>query len=143
MKGRIEEKIKYIKKELNELNKIMPDSLVDYEEDLKTKAASERYAEKIIGALFDLAYLVIKYKDYESPETELEVFDILKNKNIISEELSEKLKNAKRMRNVIAHLYAEVNDEIVFNALKNELELDAYEFIKQIINLLRKIHNQL
>ena len=36
------------------------------------------------------------------------------------------------MRNILAHEYGEVDDEIVFNAVTEELEKDAIEFIKNI-----------
>ncbi len=57
---------------------------------------------------------------------------IFSENKIISPKLSEKLQNAKRMRNILAHEYGEVDDEIVFNALTEELEKDAIEFIKNI-----------
>ena len=131
-KDRISDKIKFIKDNLRDLDSIIPDRLEDYEDDLLKKAACERYSERIICALVDLSYLFIKYKNFDFPESETHVFEILQKQDIISEDLSSKLIEANKMRNVIAHLYAEINDKIVFNALKNELKNDAYELIKNI-----------
>jgi len=138
-KERIKEKIKEIEKFLEELYKNIPSNmdLEDYKNDIKTKAICERYAEKIIEAIEDLAFLIINLRKLKYPEYEKEVFDILKDKKIISETLSKKLKDAKGMRNFIAHEYGKIDDEIIFNSVTEDLENDTKEFIKSIrLNLL-------
>ena len=42
------------------------------------------------------------------------------------------------MRNIISHEYGKIDDEIVFDSIKDELILDAEEFIKQIKKVLNK-----
>ncbi|MFH0837564.1 MAG: DUF86 domain-containing protein [Candidatus Aenigmatarchaeota archaeon] len=111
---------------------MVPKNLSVYEKDFKTKAACERYVGKIIEAITDIAVLVIKEKGFELPENELIAFDILRNNNIILPDFTEKLKDAKRMRNIIAHYYGKVDDEIIFNSIKNELIKDAKAFIRAI-----------
>ena len=37
------------------------------------------------------------------------------------------------MRNILAHEYGEVDDEIVFHAIRNELTNDARAFLQSII----------
>lgn len=80
MKKRIKDKIKEIEKYLGELDEIKPRNLKEYIKDIKTKAASERYFEKIIEAIIDLAFLVIKENGLETPEEDIQAFDILKKK---------------------------------------------------------------
>ena len=53
---------------------------------------------------------------------------------IISERLGEKLKDAKRMRNILAHEYGAVDDEVVFQAISEELSDDVTEFLIKIKN---------
>lgn len=130
MKERIKDKIEEIESYLEELSEILPSSLEKYKGDLKTKAACERYAEKIIEAVTDLAFLLIKEKGLSLPEEDLQAFEILTESKIISQELADKLQDAKRMRNILAHKYGKVNAEIVFNALKEEIEKDIKSFIK-------------
>lgn len=132
MNERISDKIKEIEKYLQELETIFPTDFEEYEKDFKTRAACERYAERLIEALVDLAYLIIKDKKLELPENDAQSFDILVINNIISKDFAEKLKNAKGMRNILAHEYGEVNDEIVFHAITEELAQDAEEFIRKI-----------
>jgi uncharacterized protein YutE (UPF0331/DUF86 family) len=99
---------------------------------LKTKAACERYFEKIIESVTDLAFLIIKEKKYRVPEEDKEAFDIISNENIISKELSVRLKEAKGMRNIIAHQYGKVDDELIFHSITKELKSDVKRMIKSI-----------
>lgn len=106
IRERIEEKINEIEKFIEELYNYFTPLNIDldeYKKDYKTKAICERYCEKIIEAIEDLAFLVINYKKLKFPEYEKEVFDILKDNKIISENLSKRFKTAKGMRNFIAH----------------------------------------
>ena len=130
--SRIRDKIKEIEKYLQELSEITPNSLEEYKQSFKTKAACERYSEKIICAIIDLAFLVIKEKNLKIPDEDKEAFDILFENKIISEKLAERLKDAKGMRNIISHQYGKVDDEIVFDSITEQLPEDALEFIKQI-----------
>src|SRR3989344_6366772 len=126
---RIEDKIDEIDKLLDELIEIMPNDFNEYNSDFKTKAACERYFEKIIEAAIDLAFLVIKDRRLQLPEEDKRVFDILSREKLISEDLAIKLKEAKGMRNIIAHEYGKIDDELVFNAITDELIDDMTEFI--------------
>ena len=71
---------------------MMPANFNLYLSDLKTKAACERYFEKIVESLIDLAYLIIKEKSLKAPEGDKETFDSLANAQIIPESLAIKLK---------------------------------------------------
>ena len=49
------------------------------------------------------------------------------------------LTEAKGMRNILAHEYGTVNDELVFHSITEEIEIDAREFIKVIKKELKRI----
>ena len=135
--SRIKEKTKEIENYLFELGSIKPSTFEEYKEDIKSKAACERYAEKIIEAVIDLAFIIIKQDNFKIPEEDNQAFDMLIDENIISKELGERLKNAKGMRNILAHEYGEVDDEVVFYAITKELTQDVQEFIKFVKRLKR------
>jgi|SRR3989344_791192 len=134
MDKRINDKITELERYLDELVSIKSSTLDEYIADFKTKAACERYAEKIIEAFVDLAFLVIKDNDFDSPESDTNAFDILSNNKIISNELACKLQQAKGMRNILAHEYGEVDDSIVFHAIDEELVKDVRDFIAAVEN---------
>lgn len=135
MRDRIRDKIIEIETFLEELESVLPSNFEEYRQDFKVRSIGERYFEKIIEAVVDLSFFLINERKLRQPEHEKESFDILEENGIISKELSSKLSDAKGMRNIIAHEYGKIDDELVFHSLTKELIPDVQEFIKQISNL--------
>jgi len=134
---RISDKIREIARLLEELETISPASLDEYRSSFEKKAACERYAERIVEAATDLAFLAIKYKKLRMPEDDTDAFNILSEAKIISDDDAVKLKRAKGMRNIIAHEYGIIDDEIVFEAVTEELREDISAFTSKIGRILR------
>jgi len=130
--NRIKDKIEEIEKYLQELSEIIPLNFKEYNSEFKIRAACERYFERIIESVTDLAFFIIKEYNLRTPEEDKQSFDVLCEEKIISEKLKEKLKDAKGMRNILAHEYGKVDDEMVFDSIKDELLTDVEEFLKQI-----------
>jgi uncharacterized protein YutE (UPF0331/DUF86 family) len=132
MKSRIRDKIQEINNYLAELKTIIPKNFEEYEGDIKTKAACERYFEIIIEAIEDLSFLIIEDLALKKPETEKEIFRVLLDQKIIDEKLLKRIQNAKGMRNILAHEYGRINDELVFSSIKEEIISDAQEFLNKV-----------
>jgi len=130
--ARITDKINEINKFLNELKEIVPSDIEEYKSSIEKKAACERYVEKIVEAATDLAFLIIKNKKLRMPEDDIDAFSILLENKIINSKLAANLKNAKGMRNIIAHEYGKIDDMIVFESIREELERDVKGFIKNV-----------
>jgi len=135
MKGRINDKINEIEKFLGELEPSLPTNFEEYKKDYRIRAIGERYFEKIVKAIIDLAFIIVKEKNFKQPEYEKQVFEILADNNIISQELSKKLQDAKGMRNIITHEYGKNDNELVIKSITKEIKRDANEYI----NLDKKI----
>jgi uncharacterized protein YutE (UPF0331/DUF86 family) len=132
LKVRIEEKIVELEKYLEEFNLIEIPEFEEYIKDIKIKAISERYFEKIMEVIINLTLLLIRYKKLKQPEDEDHAFSILSKNKIISEDLSKRLKDAKDMRNIIIHNYLKVEDIIVYQAVTEEIIRDSDEFLEKI-----------
>lgn len=128
----LNEKINEIEKFLDDLMEIVPSTLEEYKTNKIVRAACERYFEKIIEGITDLAFIVISQKKFRIPEDDIDSFKILEENGIINDELYNRLKDAKGMRNFIAHQYGQINDKLVFEAIKEELDRDVKEFISII-----------
>ena len=135
-KMRINDKIKELEEYLYNLSEIAPKTFEEYK-NARNKFACERLFEVIVEAIVDTAFLVIKEKKLKMPMDDKSAFDILSAERIITGQLAEKLKDAKGMRNVIAHEYGKINDELVFYSLREELEKDVEEFIKAVRKALK------
>ena len=132
----INDKIDEIEGYLSEIEEFIPADFDGYKRDFKTKAACERYFEKIVEAVTDLAFLVIKEKGYSTPEEDKQAFDILAKEKVIPQQLAEHFKDAKGMRNILAHKYGTVDDETVFHSITEEIVDDANEFLKAVRGML-------
>lgn len=130
--SRIEDKKKQIQKFVEELSPEIPEDLKKYESNPVVRAVCERYFEKIIESVFDLAFIFIKEKEMELPEGDDFVMSALAKEKIISSTLADRLDDARRMRNVIVHLYGEIDDAKVFYAVRNELLRDIEEFLEAV-----------
>lgn len=134
---RIEDKINEVNQFLEELESLIPSSFEGYKSSIEKKAACERYVEKIVEAVTDLAFLIIKFKKLRIPEDDIDAFNILSENKVIDNDSATKLKNAKGMRNIISHQYGKIDDEIVFEAITEELDKDVKNFIEQIQTIIK------
>jgi uncharacterized protein YutE (UPF0331/DUF86 family) len=130
--NRIKDKINEIEGYLDDLETILPKNFEEYESNLEKRLACERSFERIIESLVDLAYIFISFKRFPKPTEEKRCFQMLFGKDIIPEELFKRLEDAKGMRNILAHEYGSIDDEMVFDAVINEIKEDAEQFIKYI-----------
>jgi len=129
---RIDDKIKDIDKALEELTSLFPIEYDNYMGDFKIRAICEHYFEKIIEAVVDIAFLIIRGAELDIPDDDKGAFFVLSKNKIISDDLARKFKAAKGMRNVIAHEYGKIDDEKVYYSVSEELCDDVEEFIKEI-----------
>lgn len=133
----IETKISHIKKYLKLLQRYKKFSQEDVVHNPDLKGALERYLYLATQATLDLGEAVIAFKEFRRPGTYTEVFYILDEEGFISKDLSEKLVNMTKFRNIIAHDYEKVDFGIVYDALQNRL-VDIERFIvavKEKLNL--------
>lgn len=132
MRERINDKIKQIEEYLGLLMDLIPEDIDEYKSNMVIKSACERNFEKVVEVVTDLAFLLIKMDKLKIPDDDVAAFKILAENNIIPNKLAENLQNAKRMRNILAHLYYKIDDERIFYSLSKEIESDAMEFINNI-----------
>lgn len=129
--NRKKDKIKQLQQYTKELQLIMPKNIEEYKE-LKNKAACERYVERIAESTIDLIHLIIKEKQLQQPEHDGQAIQTLEKANIITNKTSKKIILLKGMRNVIAHQYDDLNDEIIYETIKKEIHQDIKQFIQEI-----------
>ena len=85
--------------------------------------------------MIDITFLVITKRELAFPEEDKKAFDVLGAAKIISPDLAQKLKEAKGMRNILAHNYGKVNDNLVFEAVTERLNNDIRLFIESMKKL--------
>ena len=87
--------------------------------------------------MVDLTFLLLKNKNLKIPEEDKGAFDVLVKEKIITVELADRLKDAKGMRNILAHEYGVVDDTIVFESITEELGKDVRLLLEKVEEYLK------
>ncbi len=88
---------------------------------------AERYLHLVTEAAIDIANHLIADAGYEAPETYRSTFDILARHGVIPADLSRRLQAWAGLRNVLVHLYLDIDHELTHEAIQNDLgDLEAF-----------------
>jgi len=71
------------------------------------------------------------------PESYAETFKVLAEANVIEEELSKRLMEMAKFRNRLVHIYWEVDDELIYSIIKEDIN-DVEEFLASYTRFLSK-----
>jgi len=135
-KNRILSKLDELDSYLTELEDVMPKNYEEYINSIEKKRSCERLLHIMIECTIDVCSLMVKGLRLGLPAEEEDLFEKIEKKKIISKKMKEKLKLMRGFRNILVHRYAGVDDQLVFENLKNIN--DFREFRKQIISFLKK-----
>jgi uncharacterized protein YutE (UPF0331/DUF86 family) len=75
-----------------------------------------------IEAMIDICNHLISKNSFRAPEDYADTFRVMKEREIFDEDFFARLVEMVKFRNRLVHLYWNVNDEIVFEILQNNLE---------------------
>ena len=114
--------------------------LSEIENDLYFKDIIERNFEIAAQCVLDISNRVIALAEGEKPIDYFTAILILGDLGILPQEFARKLAPIAGFRNILVHLYLEVDWNIVYNQL-HELS-DLYKFIEYIQNWLKTNYNK-
>ena len=126
MDDRIEEKMERIEEYFSRLDEVR-----DTAEGIAKEESEENLVRKIVSATIDIASRMIALEGGGRPDTYAEYFSELKNREIIDEELSNKLKEMARFRNLVVHQYHRIEQEQLDKIIENDLD-DIQKFLTQV-----------
>lgn len=113
---------------LTDLSKIDKKDLLS---DLKLIGSVKYYLILATEACVDICNHIAVYEHAGVPGSYADCFLILAEKEILTPEFANRMANMARFRNLLVHLYWKVDDERVYEILKNETG-DFEEFVKLI-----------
>ncbi len=137
-KDLIQDKIDIIEKNLKFLDEYKSVEIEKFLSNYKDVQAVKYSLFEIIESCIDIASHIISVKGFERAESYAEMFEILKNNNIIESELSRKLSDMARFRNILVHSYAKVDNSKVLTYVKEEL-IDVKNFIKELLEITKNL----
>ncbi len=122
---------------LKELKEHLPKNLKDYQKNVEKRRFCERTLQLLIEICIDISQLIVKYEKLGLPDEEEGLFSKLEKKQIISEEMSLKLIEMKKFRNVLIHHYVQIDDSLVYENAKTN-QRNFIEFKKEILSFLKE-----
>ena len=100
----------------------------------KDKDSTERNLQKIIEAIIDIGKMIIAEKQLREPGNNREVFLILEDNGLFLSEYMQLIDRMIGMRNIIVHSYDRIDDAVVYDVLKKNLN-----DIKKLSSYLEKL----
>jgi uncharacterized protein YutE (UPF0331/DUF86 family) len=114
---RIEARIQRLEELVERLDEVRQAGEDAYLADEQQRAATERWLQVAVQICIDLGTQLVSEQSARPPSDYADVFTILGQKGVIPSELAERLANAAKQRNLIVHLYLEIDDRSVFASL--------------------------
>jgi len=129
-------KIDELDRYLKEIQEISPENFEEYKK-IEKRRACERLLQLSIESMIDICAIIVSGLRLGLPAEEDDLFDKLEQAGIVSPLMTANLKKMRGFRNILVHEYGRINDELVYNMLKTQMN-DFYEFKKEILNYVNK-----
>lgn len=115
------DRLQYVHRYVDDLDQMRGLSRDQYLDDVVTQRAVERTLMNLVQACIDIAQHVRASEDLSPSGTAKQEIEALGNADIITEDTQHKLEEAVGFRNVLAHRYGDVDHEIVYDVLHEDL----------------------
>lgn len=114
---RVEARIQRLEELIERLDEVRRAGEDAYLADERQRAATERWLQVAVQICIDLGTQLVSEQSARPPSDYAEVFKILGETGVIPSELAQRLADAAKQRNLIVHLYLEIDDRSVFASL--------------------------
>jgi len=94
--------------------------------------SAKYYLQISIECCLDVANHIIASERCRAPKDYADSFAVLEEKGIVQQQLGQNLRQMTKFRNRLVHLYGEIDDKLVYEFLKTDVE-DIRKFRKVII----------
>jgi uncharacterized protein YutE (UPF0331/DUF86 family) len=117
-----ERRLRKLEELLGELRSLAKLDRETYLADSVSKTLAERWLQLLVECSLDIAHHLIADFGWPSPSTYRETFQILAEHGVLKPELAKSLEGWAGFRNVLVHLYLDIDHEVVFDILSEELD---------------------
>lgn len=112
----------------------------EYVQNEELQSIIERRLQLLAQICIDIASYLIARLDLEVPDEEDNVFISLAKAGLLRDSLANRLKGLVRFRNILVHDYLEIDQEIVFENFKKNVQ-DFKDFATEIATYLESIRD--
>lgn len=131
---KLQKQIELIDKYLTYLGQQEGVTKEEFMEDIKLQASVERWLQLSIECCINIGSILISMKKLHRGENFADIFVELNKANLIPDDLTKRLINMVKFRNRLVHAYWNVDPEVVYSILKNNLS-DIKEFIGEVLKI--------
>jgi uncharacterized protein YutE (UPF0331/DUF86 family) len=115
--SRVEARIQRLEELIERLDEVCRAGEDAYLANDQQRAATERWLQVAVQICIDLGTQLVTEQSARPPSDYADVFKILGEKGVIPSDLAQRLADAAKQRNLIVHLYMEIDDRSVFASL--------------------------
>jgi uncharacterized protein YutE (UPF0331/DUF86 family) len=115
--SRVEARIQRLEELIERLDDVRRAGEGAYLGDEQQRAATERWLQVAVQICIDLGTQLVTEQSARPPSDYADVFQILGEKKVVPSDLADRLSDAAKQRNLIVHLYMEIDDRAVFASL--------------------------
>jgi uncharacterized protein YutE (UPF0331/DUF86 family) len=141
----IKTKLKIIEENIDLVKENFPDEMEEFKKLGLIKDGIYKRIEASIQEIINICSIINTDLKIGIPSNRDEIISALEEKEVISKELGEKIKQLKGFRNFLVHRYGRIQDEIAYEDIKKGFDdfiLFKIEIIKFLTSLEREDNNQ-
>ncbi|MBA3046322.1 MAG: DUF86 domain-containing protein [Candidatus Thermoplasmatota archaeon] len=131
MREEISSKLEQLGKYIRILKTYQNRTLADLNEDFTLRGAVERYLGLALQCSLDIGEMIISMEKLRKPDTYRDVIEILGENGILPRDFAKRFALAAGFRNILIHMYADIDMEEVHQFLQENLG-DFDEFARSI-----------
>lgn len=94
----------------------------DLRSDFVAMGGVQHYLLLLVETVLDLGSHVISSEGYDPPGNYADIFRVLRDEGLLPADLADRLMAMARFRNVLVHLYADVDEDRVLRVLRESLD---------------------
>ncbi len=117
----LKNKIHEVEKYLEIVKKYQQYSNEEILQDVTIHGAVERYLYLLCQSAIDFAEAAVSHLNLRPPATYAEIFEILRENELISSKISLEMEKMTGFRNILAHAYGKVEFDIVYKVLTKDI----------------------
>jgi uncharacterized protein YutE (UPF0331/DUF86 family) len=115
-------RLNLIKRCYKKIKLILDKTLDQFLKDDISQLAIERCLQLSAQAMADIGSHLIAQSGWAVPNTYSEIISVLSNKKILSKSLANKIESFMGLRNILVHSYLEIDEELLYNEIKENVE---------------------
>lgn len=128
---KIEGLIRRLRQYTGYLQEIVRQDRADFLDDPKSMGSARYYLQVSIETCISMANHIISTEQLRAPRDYRDAFTVLNEAGVLSDDLTQTMRELAGLRNLLVHVYWDVDDETIYEGVQTELG-DFEAFIEQV-----------